>query len=231
MDITILTPVYKRNNFLQLWLYNIKNQNYNHNNLQVIIDECESDEPFIEDMNFVKSFLHPIKVYRVVKHRRSIGEKRNHLIKLCKTKVFAFMDSDDIYLPTYISYSYDMMKKNNVKLVGSDQMAFTFPKENYKITFINCGGNPKMIHEATLMCDKKFFNSTCKFKKSSQGEGQNIFQGLKKKNVFITDIRRLMICIVHSSNTIDKSRFSDSKYESGIHLEEDIIKFINNIIS
>ena len=95
-DITILMPVWNRENFLPLLLMNLKSQDYPHENLRLIIDDDTEnpDERFIKNLQEFKQMLHPIKVeYITGKPRRSIGKKRNDLIKACKTKIFMFHDS------------------------------------------------------------------------------------------------------------------------------------------
>ena len=82
-DITILVPVWKRSEFLPLFVMNLKSQNYPHQNLRILIDDDteNSDERFIKNLQEVKEFLYPMKVdYITSKPRRSIGKKRNDLI-------------------------------------------------------------------------------------------------------------------------------------------------------
>ena len=50
-EITILTPVYGRHKFLSLFIRNIKHQNYPQDKMKVIIDECRSDDLFIQDID------------------------------------------------------------------------------------------------------------------------------------------------------------------------------------
>ena len=51
------------------------------------------------------------------KPRRSIGKKRNDLIKSASSKIIAFMDDDDIYFPTYLSHSYKSLKENKTSSI------------------------------------------------------------------------------------------------------------------
>ena len=91
-----------------------------------------------------------------INDRRELLEKRNDLIKECETKIFCFMDDDDIYFPEYISHSYETLKSNKVGCVGSDKMIFTMSEKNFSIHAIDCGNTKKLIHEATMMMTKKF---------------------------------------------------------------------------
>ena len=207
-EISILLPVYRRNQFLHLFIANVKTQTYDHTKLTLCIDECESDTPFIPNINYVKELLHPIKIdYRVYKNRSGIGEKRNRLVKNAKTKYVQFMDSDDLYFPDAILYNYNLLKENNVKCVGSDKMLFTYSDDNFRMCGIDCGNKIHLIHEATLFMDRKWFFTTNKFTKRNCGEGKRLFEGINPKYVSISDVKQVMICLCHSSNTVPKDRF------------------------
>jgi len=220
-EISILLPVYQRNEFLHLFLINVKSQTYNHDKLTVCIDECESDTPFIPNIDYVKQVLHPIKVdHRVYKSRSGIGEKRNRLIKNSKTKYVQFMDSDDFYFPNCLEYNIKLLKSNNVKCVGSDKMLFTYTDDNFRMSGINCGDKINLIHEATLFMDRKWFNTTNKFTKRNTGEGKRLFEGINPKYVAISDVKEVMICICHSGNTVPKDRFKVETNEQ--YLSDDV---------
>ena len=177
--ISVLTPVYKRSHFLPLYVMNLKNQQYPHHLITVIIDDdTENDsERFITDLDKFKKQLAPIKVkYITGKPRRSIGEKRHFLIKECKDKIFAMVDSDDYYQKSYLTYSVETLVKNKLGAVGSDKMLFCMTDRDFQIYAIDCGSNAVMIHEATIVATKKWYNASPKFAKNSQGEGKNSFR-------------------------------------------------------
>ena len=220
-EISILLPVYRRNEFLHLFLMNVKSQTYDHNKLTLCIDECESDTPFIPNIDYVKQVLHPIKVdYKVYKSRSGIGEKRNRLVKNARTKYVQFFDSDDFYFPSAIQYNYKLLKENNVSCVGSDKMLFTYVDDDFKMCGIDCGNKIHLIHEASLFFDRKWFNTTNKFTRRNVGEGKRLFEGINKKNIAISDIKEIMICLCWEGNTVPKDHF---KLESTtLYLPEDI---------
>jgi len=232
-DITILMPVWKRSEFLPLVLMNIKSQNYPHKNLRLLIDDDTEnvDERFIKNLQEVKEALHPIKVeYITGKPRRSIGKKRNVLIKACKTKIWMFFDSDDVYLPSAISYSYYVMKKGNHQCVGSDKMIFCMTDKNYDIHAIDCGNNKRLIHEATLMGTFKWWRASCRFSDGSSGEGANLFAGNESK-VGITDVSKVMICIQHGDNTVDKLQFAKDENKLKIEITDEMKDILNKIFN
>ena len=234
-DITILVPVWKRSEFLPLFVMNLKSQNYPHQNLRILIDDDteNSDERFIKNfsrLEEVKEFLHPMKVdYITGKPRRSIGKKRNDLIKACQTKIFMFFDSDDIYLPTAVSYSYSILKNNKYGCVGSDKMIFCMYDKNFDVHAIDCGNNKRLIHEATIMATKKWWRASCKFSDGSRGEGANLFTGYENK-VGITDVSKVMICVQHSENTIDKLQFAKDENKLKIQISDELKDILSKIL-
>ena len=206
--ISILVPTWNRSKFLPLLLHNIKSQDYPHELLTVVIDD-DGDTPFIDD--------------------DSIVAVRNDLIKSCPTKIFAFMDDDDVYMNTYISYSYSVLKDNNLGCVGSDKMLFTMSDIDFDIHMIDCGNTKQLIHEATLMMTRKWYNASCKFGNNSKGEGSNLFYG-HERTVGITDISKVMICLQHDGNTVDKLQFAKDDNKLDIKLSPELIEKLKSII-
>jgi glycosyltransferase involved in cell wall biosynthesis len=230
-NISILIPTFNRKKFLPLLIRNILSQTYPKDKLELIIDDDGSekllDKEHLEKMKIV---LNPIKIkYIDNKPKRSIGKKRDDLIKSASHKIVVFMDDDDLYFPSYIQYSYECLKKNKVGCVGSTQMLFTMSDDDFKTYMINCGDNKPLIHEATLMMTKKFYRASCGFADSSQGEGNKIFYGMEN-NVFITDIFMIMCCIQHQNNTIDKLQFQKDELKIDLTIEDDIKEFLINIL-
>ena len=157
--VSILTPTYNRRNFKELIQYNIKNLNYPKNLLEHIIFDDHENKLFI-DNNELKEFekntgVKTIYIYKNNKHY-SIGEKRNILTKNSNYKILFNIDDDDILLPNSLLKSIIKMKEKKCSLVGSNQMQFIFPLNDYKLCFMKC--------EA-----KKHFNSMGGYVKNGTG--------------------------------------------------------------
>jgi len=221
--LSILTPTYNRRKFRGLAAFNIKMFDYPKDKLEwLIIDD--GDEPFFEnadDLQECRRYLHPVKItYKYNKSRHlTIGEKRNMLVKQAKYKTVAFLDDDDIYLPTYLRYSITMMKYHKVGMVGSPEMIFVFPYDNWKLSMIRCPAK-RQNHEATMVFTKKFFNSMPGFAKNSQGEGAKMID-FNENNVAKTAVSEVMICVAHKNNTINKDREDFKKNQ--IKMEGDLL--------
>jgi glycosyltransferase involved in cell wall biosynthesis len=226
-NISILVPTYNRSKFLPLLIHNLKSQTYPHNKLEVCIYD-DGTEPFTDNTAGLQLDIYPIKlVYHRDKVRKSIGEKRNYLVKkLSRNKFLCFMDDDDIYSPIYVEYSFKCLKDNKAGLVGSSSMLFTYPEKDYVLTGIKC---PKkhQIHEATMLFTRRYFGSMGGFEKSSQGEGVKFIQD-RDIDVFNTDINNVMVCVAHDGNTIDKEQFNKEELKLGVYEgpERDILNKI-----
>ena len=236
-SVSIIIPCYKRRNFAALMLTNIFHMDYPKSKMEICILQDGPEELFSPfELDFFKKQSGCQVNYKYEKDiRRSIGEKRNRLVKMASHKIIACMDSDDIYYPTYLRYSVSALKEHNVGITSSAQMLFMYPEYDYKLTGIRCGYKHQG-HEACCVFTKKHFNSMGGF--ISKGANGNQGEGVKmiahnEKNMVNLDIRLLMICVVHSEdggNTINKERFKDADMEGSMegtpHL--DILKMIVN---
>lgn len=231
-DISILVPTFNRRKFLPLLLRNIKVQDYPHDKLEVIIDDDGENKLILnEELQEIKDHLSPIKLtYINNKKKRSIGKKRNDLVKCANSKVIAFMDDDDIYFPTYLSYSYETLKKNKVGCVGCDKMLFTMSEKDWDMYMIDCGNQKRLIHEATMMMTKKFHKASCGFENSNKGEGNNLFYGMENQVKITENILMIMCCLQHPENTIDKIQFCKEDLKVEMKMDENLKNILINIL-
>lgn len=225
--ISILMPTYNRNNFFELALDNILSQNYPREKLEwIIIDDGEKN--FIEDEDNIRDMIFPIKLKYLridPKNKISIGEKRNLLVNYCEYDYCINMDDDDIYLDDYIINSINQLIKNDVGLVGSNQMIFYFHKYN-KFTKIICG-QKRQIHEGTMCFTKDHWKKTGGFLNRPSGEGPKMIDGYEEF-VYNENIDNLMYCLCHDNNTYSKKYFF-FKPEIKIELNPKKSKIINKI--
>lgn len=230
-NISILLPTYNRHKFLPLFIDNLISQSYNHNLLELVILD-DGTENFIKDIEEFKKLIHPIKLkYILEKKRLPIGTKRNKLIKLSTHNIVCFMDDDDIYTDNYIEYMYNELTNNKMGLVGSNQMMFIYPYNNFNNAYINCGDNKQLIHECCIMMTKKYFRSSNKFSNNSRGEGKQLILN-DDKRVKNLPIEKLMVQVCHNNNTINKDQFIDKNPNIFIYdckRKINIIKKILNI--
>lgn len=222
--VSILTPTYNRKNFIELCIFNLKNQTYPLDKLEwFLLDDSEESYSKVE-LEYIKKSIFPIKFkYVYEKKKQEIGTKRNKLVKNSTYKTCIMMDDDDIYQPTYVKTLIDTMINNNKKCVGSNQMIFYFKdKPDKRLTIIRCQVK-RQIHEATLCFTKKYFNSMNGFKRNSQGEGVGLID-FNDKNVENIPIDDLMICIAHKGQTLSKDPFYEYSEHVQPYMDRSILK-------
>ena len=216
--VSICMPTYNRNEFKPLMLLNLQGFLYPDKSLlEWVIDDDGPDKLFKnneEILEFQKQ-IEPIKInYNWFQKKRSIGEKRNNLVKLSKYKHIAMMDSDDVYLPSYIQYSIELLISQSNNLVGTNQMIFLYPKNNYKLSCIQCEAK-RQIHEASMVFKKQHHRAMGGFIKNSQGEGAKMIDSMNLNKIGLTECRYVMLCVCHDTNTISKDQFKECNAVDG----------------
>ena len=191
MSVSIIIPTYNRKKFERLIEYNINCQTYN-NIVEVVVAD-DGDESQRLELNI----KYPIKYIKCP--RVTIGQKRNVLASSAKGEYIAHMDTDDIYFPTYISHSLEVLEKTKRDAVGTSDMIFMFADGTK-------GGmrNPylSMANEATLVYKKSFWKELG-FSEKQSSEGIQFLEGRHWQTAH-SSINQVMICLCHSTNTVDK---------------------------
>ena len=231
-NVSILTPTYNRKRFIPLIAYNLQHMDYDKNKLEWCILDDGTEKMFEtkEDLDKMKKSIYPIKInYVYNKNKKTIGVKRNLLVKQAKYKTCIMMDDDDIYFDSYIKHSVETLIMSKSGLVGTNHMVFIYPNHNYNISKIECDSK-RQIHEATMCFTKKYFNSMPGFGKKGKGEGANMIDH-NEKNTTYTNIFKCMICFCHSENSFNKEQFYkyklNKKFNNSNYL--DILKNISGI--
>lgn len=212
--VSILMPCWKRRKFLPLIIANINNLDYPKTKIELCILQDGEEDLFIDKNRFekFKNSIAPVKLnYKYEPDvRRTIGEKRNKLVKMASYKYLANMDSDDVYIESYLRHSVNALAQYKAGITTSTSMTFVYPKLDFKTSAIKCGFKIQG-HEACCVYTKKYFNSMKGYKKTSQGEGAKLLSGADSQ-ILNLDIMKLMICVAHDGeqgNTIDKSQFTE----------------------
>ena len=201
MSVSIVIPYYNRKRFEKLIEYNINSQDY-FNILEIIIldDSDDGDRPLCLNT------IYPIHYRRVP--RCSIGMKRNFGCILAKGDYIAFQDSDDFYAPDYISYSIFEMETNNKTIAGSADMNMWDGKQFYKqrCMFLH------LLNEATMVFKKSAWS---RFADTNSNEAVPFLEK-NMNNIVETNIDRVMCCVCHKNNTVDKTTWLNDKYKSSV---------------
>ena len=215
-NVTILIPSYNRAKFSRLITHNINIQTYPSISQIIIYDDGEERC----DLSECK---YPVK-YVTSKTRASIGAKRNFLISLAETGYCAFMDTDDMYSPEYISHSMTRLYETGKSVCGTSDMFLYSDGVTYhqRCMFLD------MLNEATLVFKRKHKGT---FSNANSSEGVSFLQGYIGE-IVESDINKVMICIVHASNTVPKKAWCKEIYSCDFNIlnqyREHLIKMTND---
>jgi len=202
-SVSILTPLtHDRLKFLDMMISNILTQDYPHDLIEWVVvgDTVEETKTIFENifkkMGVIKCKFFPCDIMK------DIGKKRNECVKHASHKILANMDSDDIYHKTFLSYSINELRNRKCGIVGCRDLMILFPKLE-KMIYIQGSS----LHEGTSVFKRNHWKSF-KYREGVKfAEGHDIARGGNVYNEL--DIRKMMICISHDTNTFSKSRFSD----------------------
>lgn len=191
MSCSIVIPTFHRKKFEKLIEYNILSQTY-PNILEVVIAD-DGQEGHLE-LNI------PYPIVYLNCPRMTIGKKRNLLAKTAKGEYIAHMDTDDIYFPGYIQDSIQLMKDKKKNVAGTSDMIFLF--QDGQISSMR-NLRLSMANEATLVYKKSFWERR-PFGTDPTNEGL-FFLYNRHWEIGHSSIDRVMICLCHEENTVDKS--------------------------
>jgi glycosyltransferase involved in cell wall biosynthesis len=213
-EVDILIPTYKRKKFESLISHNISIQTYPL--IQNIIIADDSNDNLNLDVKY--SVLN----YKV--DRMSIGAKRNFLLSKSTSRYAVFMDTDDFYNADYISHSIHTLLRSGKSITGTSDMLMYYQEQTYRLSCIFLHA----INEATMVIDTDNVNLIFEEQNSSEG-----LQPLKTHigDIVQSDINKVMVCLCHEQNTINKKIWLDTKYKTQFDMKEytEHLKIISDI--
>ena len=222
-NISILTPTFNRKKFLPLMIYNIYHFTYPKEKIEWNILESNDNslkdyEKLFNDKSEIIDLEEKLGIkikYEYIENEMNIGQKRNWLSDKSSYEYLINMDDDDLYLPSYLNHSIDILMNNNKSITGCLDMLFIYPQKKYQMSFIRCVRDFRLYHEATLCMTKSYFRRCKGYKESSKGEGQNMYKNHKSK-CGNSDVMKCMICVCWDGNTVNKDKFLDYKINTNI---------------
>ena len=113
MKVSIITPTYNSERFIQATIESIIGQSYKNWEL-LITDDCSNDKTW--DLLTKYSKLDSrIKIFQL-RQNSGAGVARNNSIRHAEGRYIAFCDSDDQWLPNKLEKQVSMMKENGIAL-------------------------------------------------------------------------------------------------------------------
>jgi len=196
--VSIITPTtVSRANFAALLTRNVLCQTYPRHLLELVV-VGDTDPRTREVYQGVFAQLPGVSCkYYECPITDNIGRKRTFACGKASSKILASLDDDDMYHKWYIEYAVKTMRERKVNMVACRDMLVFFPLKGGKMTMVRGSTG----HEATFVFTKRHWK-THQFAQTSTGEGASMIAGSYFNKL---DIRKVMVCFSHDSNTYDKT--------------------------
>ncbi len=120
------------------------------------------------------------------------------------------MDTDDLYNKNYVLHGFNNITKLKKGLVGSSEMLFVYPYEEYKMSFIKTE-KILLIHEASMVHTIQFWRLSGGYDNNQTGEGKKMLEGVSEGLILDCGIEKCLICVSHKNNTIPKDMFLNDR--------------------
>lgn len=117
MKVTIVTPIYNSFSFLSETIDSVASQSISDWEL-ILVDDCSEDGSYELACDYAKKDSR-IRVFRLEKNSGA-AVARNTAIKMATGRFIAFLDADDIWLPSKLEKQLRFMLENKVPFSFSD---------------------------------------------------------------------------------------------------------------
>lgn len=200
--VVCICPTYNRRIFLSKLLYMFNYQTYPQDKLLLIIldDSDDNNQDIIDE-----SKLNNVK-YIYSKDRIKLGKKRNMLNEIAisnKAEYIICFDDDDYYPKDKVSYTIRMMLSQKSLLSGCTTIYvyYTSLKKIYKFGPYNnnhCTNGTMAYHvDYILKKNRKYEDEAIKSE-------EKYFLNNFSENILQLEPLKIILCISHSTNTVDK---------------------------
>lgn len=226
--VIIVVPTYNRRSFFPSLMYQFSYQDYSKDLLEMIIldDSTNSNQDYIDNLD---DELKKRITYIYMSEKKCIGEKRNLLNQYALEKHADYIvcfDDDDYYPPDKVSYAVKSMKESGYSICGSSVLLIYYSdlnkiyltKSKVNKIFYGHAYNGTLAYKSKYALLNKYDNS--KF----FGEEQSFLRNFKV-GLLQLDYNKVMICMAHNNNIVNKHDKIKYFEETNLKLE-DIIKDI-----
>ncbi len=145
--VSIITPVYNAERFLEDTIKSVQKQSYKNWEL-VLVDDCSKDS----SSEIIEKFQNSDDRIRYIKLEKNSGAaiSRNTGIKNAKGRFIAFVDSDDLWEETKLEKQIEYMLKENI---GFSFTSYRYMRENGEKTNKVAKAPKKIDYEGLLKKD------------------------------------------------------------------------------
>lgn len=219
--LTVIVPVYNREDKLKETIISIENQNCKDFEI-LIIDDGSTDDSKIVIESLMKDYNNIKYIY---KENGGVSSARNLGIKNVKTKYFSFLDSDDFYKTNFVEKMLNAIRENNADIAACgyekikngkrSKVRNLFIKEDILLNYILGKNN---FCTCTFVFNTNFINKNNIFFDEDLSYGEDItyfIESLSKTNKVVIVKDYLSIIINNDQlSSLSKYRLEDIHKDS-----------------
>ncbi|AJC23317.2 glycosyl transferase family A [Pandoraea pulmonicola] len=200
--VSVVTPTWRRREFLPYLLYIFQYQDYPVDRRELIIldDSEESNQDLVDQLIATCSNKDLIRYYHV-EERLTLGQKRNRLNELARGEYIVCMDDDDYYPADKISHVVAEMQRHNAPFSGCDQIYLWY--SHIDKIYRSARWGPGHALNGTFAYHRDFLKRHRYDDSAKLAEEASFLNGFSVP-VLQMDPRRAILCISHNANTYDK---------------------------
>lgn len=124
--ITVITPTYKRHQYLKNAIDSVLGQTYTDFEIIVVDDNPPESEERIKTEEVIREY-NDVRIH-YIQNEKNIGgaDSRNKAIGIAKGEYIAFLDDDDMYLPDRLKVQVEAMMANDWDVCVMDGATFVY---------------------------------------------------------------------------------------------------------
>lgn len=210
--VSVIVPSYNRREFLPYLIHQFNYQTYPKELMELVIvdDSPQSNEDLIPKDDQRIRYIH-------VPEKMPLGRKRNMLNDLAKGDIIVCMDDDDFYSPERVSHAVTKLQGSKALIAGSTELHIYYPQLDKIYRF-----GPYNPNHSTngLMSYKKEYLKTHRYIDDAPKAEESHFTNKFTEPMVQLDTFKVMCCIAHQNNTVEKTTFIPQGKLTNIKLKD-----------
>ena len=196
--VSVICPTYNRRQFLPSLIHQFNYQTYPQDYMELIIldDSAESNADIIPEQSNI--------IYKHLPEKLVLGKKRNELNSMVTGDIIVCFDDDDYYSPERVAHAVNKLSSSKMQIAGSSTIHIYFSKLDKILQY-----GPYAAYHGTngTMAYTKEYLKTHRYEDDKFQAEEAFFTNNFSEPMVQLDPHKVMLCIAHDRNTVDKNQF------------------------
>ena len=196
--VSVICPTYNRRKFLPSLIHQFNYQTYPQDYMELIIldDSVETNADIIPEQSNIK--------YTHLPEKLVLGKKRNTLNAMVTGDIIVCFDDDDYYSPERVAHAVHKLSSSKMQIAGSSTIHIYFSKLDKILQY-----GPYAPYHGTngTMAYTKEYLKKHRYEDDKFQAEEAFFTNNFSEPMVQLDPHKVMLCIAHDNNTVDKNQF------------------------